>query len=185
MKERVRTDILSVLSEAISVLRKKEEKDILQLKEISDHTIHSASIYQDQDAVQIAVVIYALYKMIMRGAATNFYRRFLTKLAKAHDFLAQKDINKYRNMIKSMFSEISRQDRKLKLYIEDVVAKARIKKGSKLFEHGLSAATAADVLGISQWELLNYLGKTKIYEQLPQRNVEYRIRLARKLFNLR
>ena len=53
----------------------------------------------------------------------------------------------------------------MKLYVQEVINQAQIKKGSKLCEHGLSCSKSAEILGISQWELMNYIGKTKLSEE--------------------
>ncbi len=79
------------------------------------------------------------------------------------------------------FDFINKIDTKLKLYIEEVISKAKVKKGSKLHEHGLSIARTAEVLGISQWELMNYVGKTTI-STVDGVDVKTRLNFARKLF---
>ncbi|MCX8194418.1 MAG: hypothetical protein N3G19_03635, partial [Candidatus Pacearchaeota archaeon] len=50
----------------------------------------------------------------------------------------------------------------LKIYIQDVFRKAQINKASRLYEHGISAAETAELLGITQFELSEYTGRTGI-----------------------
>jgi len=74
-------------------------------------------------------------------------------------------------------------DGKIKMYIEQVMQQGRIKKGSKLYEHGISIARSADLLGISQWQLLDYVGKTTMTDATPQSlDVKKRLSFARELF---
>ena len=55
MDKIIKKDILSIISKTIAILKIKEEKDIIELKELSNHTIHNASIFQDEDSVSIAI----------------------------------------------------------------------------------------------------------------------------------
>ena len=55
----------------------------------------------------------------------------------------------------------------LKPYIEEVLRKASINKASKIYEHGLSMGKTAKLLGISEWELAEYTGQTRMAD-LPQ-----------------
>jgi len=42
--------------------------------------------------------------------------------------------------------------------IQEVLRKASINKASKIYEHGLSLAKTSKLLGITQWELSEYVG---------------------------
>ena len=48
----------------------------------------------------------------------------------------------------------------LKNYIQDVLKKAAINKGSRIYEHGVSMGQTAKLLGITPWELAEYSGQT-------------------------
>src|SRR3989338_3265419 len=56
---------------AINVIEKSTKalrnKDMLALKELSDHTIHSSCRFQDSQSITLAVIIYALSKLVERG----------------------------------------------------------------------------------------------------------------------
>lgn len=184
MNEIVKKDILLILSDIIKILTVKEEKDITEIKELSNHTIHNASIFQDEDSVSIAILIYSLSKIIERKQGELNYNNLLNLLKTASKHLTSDDINNYRKIINKMFKFISSVDSKLKLYIEEVINQAQIKKGSKLYEHGISMARAASILGISQWELMSYIGKTNITEIALEEPIDIKTRLkfARGLF---
>ena len=44
-----------------------KREDVVELKKLSNQTIHTASIHHDSDNVLIAVFIYALSKVIEKG----------------------------------------------------------------------------------------------------------------------
>ncbi len=181
MEESVKKDLLTVLREVVILIKDCEYSEI---KELSNHTIHNASIFQDKDSVSAAVIIYAISKIMERsGDRKQLGERFSKSLENAISLLKKDRVNEYRKEIKGILSMISRVDKRLKRFIEEVVEQAEIKKGSKLYEHGLSAAKAADLLGISQWGLMSYLGKTRIAEETPV-DIRKRIEFARSLFRI-
>jgi predicted transcriptional regulator len=82
-----------------------------------------------------------------------------------------------------MIANISKYDGELKAYVEEVLGKARLKKGSKMIEQGLSVAKVAELLDVTQWDLMSYLGKTKIIDAITlDKVVKSRLQTARKLF---
>lgn len=182
MDERVKTDILLALSGVIDILETKEEADILEVRKISNHTIHNATIFQDEDSISIAILIYALSKVMERCFGQINYIKFMDLLNNARQLLEKDKIVNYRRVIKDIFSDISKLDKKIKLYVEEVINQAQIKKGGKLHEHGVSIGRAAQILGISQWELANYIGKTSLTE-IETINAVDRIKFVRGLFS--
>lgn len=182
MESAVRNDALQIIRRAIEILEAKEEKDAMELKELSNNTIHNASVFQDECSVSIAVLIYALSKIIERNPGFD-YSRASNFLKEAGDSLENGKEDEFNIVIKKLFSEISNLDNKIKLYVQEVINQAQIKKGSKLCEHGLSCAKASQILGISQWELMNYIGKTNLAENVNEIvDARARLKFARSLF---
>ncbi|MFC1728362.1 hypothetical protein ACFLZ7_02775 [Nanoarchaeota archaeon] len=187
MIEEIRQTILDILNEVVRILEVKEEKDVFEIRGLSDRTIRYASIYQDKDAISIAVVVYALFKIIERQTdmGSKVYTLVLSHLKKAKKYLWKSDFEKYGSMMRGLLKEIAEIDRKLKVYIIDVIEKAKLKKGSKIYEQGVSIGRAAELMGISQWELLSYVGKTEIAEEVPKvTSIKGRLNLVRRMFNL-
>lgn len=179
----VQKDILNVLTNVIGILKVRERQDIAEIKKLSNHTIHNASVFQDEDSVTVAVLVYALAKVLERHPGMVDYNRIFEQLVKAKDFLYKNKEEDYRAAIAITFTWISRLDDKLKMYIQEVVKEARIKKGSKIYEHGISIARTAEMMNISQWELMNYIGKTGMTDKGEDlRMIKNRIEFARSLF---
>ena len=184
MIELIKKDITNVLNGLIEVLKLKEEADISKIKELSNHVIHNASIFQDEDSISVAVLIYSLSKIIEREQRDFDYGRLLNMLGSCTANLSKNDEESFRKSVKVIFSFIRTIDEKLKLYIYEVINQAQIKKGCKLCEHGVSVARSAEVLGISQWELMRYLGKTTLMDKFSEPvNVANRLKIARSLFS--
>jgi hypothetical protein len=181
MDPRIKEDILNVLTRVSEALK---SGNFIIIDELSNHTIHNASIYQDEDSVSTAILVYALAKVVQRCSETSCtLPQVAPALQKAKDALERDKDGLFHAAFAEAFDVISKQDEKLKLYVEEVLEKARVKKGSKLYEHGISVGRIADMLGISQWELYNYIGKTMIGEgEELQMSALKRLQLARDLF---
>jgi len=184
MHEIVKKDIIAVLSDLVEVLKAKEEIDIVLIKELSNHVVHNASIFQDEDSISVAILIYSLSKIIERRKGDLSYDEVFKMLNSCISNLKNDDEELFRKSIKDIFDFIRTMDKRLKLYIHEVINQAQIKKGSKLIEHGISVARAAEVLGISQWELMRYLGNTTFIDKLSEPvHVSHRLNIARSLFS--
>ena len=98
-------------------------------------------------------------------------------------YLRKDDYHAYRKEIKRLFALLSSIDKKLKLYIQEVIGQAKLKKGFKLFEYGMSIAKASKIMGITRWELMNYVGNTKVFDREKiSTNMSKRLAFTRSLF---
>ena len=184
MQDIIKKDILTVLAELVEILKEKEESDIINMKELSNHVIHNASVFQDEDSVSVAILIYSLSKIIERKQRDFDYEKVMSMLNSCISNLKNDEDELFRKSIKNIFNFIRTVDEKLKMYIHEVINQAQIKKGCKLCEHGISIARASEVLGISQWELMHYIGKTTLIDQFSEPvNVSKRLKIARSLFS--
>ena len=179
----VRKDIIRVISEAIRLLREGRDADLLALAELSNHVIHDATIFQDEDSVTAAIVVYAIAKTCQRYAGESAkLPNFVPMLERAKYLLSGKNDAKYREIMRALIGSVRKFDERLGLYIEEVLSKAAMKKGQHMYEHGLSVGRTAELLGISRWELLSYLGKMHIERHEPLTSLKRRLNTAREMF---
>ncbi|MAG78130.1 hypothetical protein CL616_02065 [archaeon] len=189
MEEEIRRDILKVLRKVYSSV-KKEDADSMKFS--SDYTLHNSSMYQDKDSVSIAVIVYSMYKIFSRERLKGrkdfeiFKKSFLSLISDAQSSLAKNDYAKYRKVVKKMFNVIGKLEKKFGMYITQVISQSRIKKGGRVYEHGVSVGRASELLGVSTWDLMNYIGNTKLSDAEPffRGDVNDRIVLARRIFGL-
>lgn len=188
MRAEIKQDIISILKEALMAIK---EKDTEKLREISDHTIHNASIFQDKHSTSIAVIIYSLSKIFEKNKYkeyenwNEFYTRCAKHLEKAKDYFVMENFNRYNREIKSIYASISQIEKQLGTFITEVLRQAEIKKASRIYEHGISIGRTAELLGISEWDLMGYVGQTKIPEMGPAeaKPVKERLEYTKKLFS--
>lgn len=183
----IKEDILNVLKKGIRAIKKD---DVRLLKDLSNNTIHDASIYQDTHSTSIAVLMYSLFKIFQRSDYRGykdwktFYATILENLEDAYHSLNKGKIRDYELAINNIFNIIHRLDSRLKYYIKDVFVEAKIHKASRLHEHGISVNRTAEILGVNEWELMEYVGRTGIsdVELNITKDVKERLDYARSLF---
>jgi hypothetical protein len=162
------------LSNLLRVLKEIKEAvldgDTAKLNELSNGTIHSATVSQNPINTIIAVLAYAFSKVFSRDNYQRmegwdvFRDSLLTNLSLMIVAAERGDsegvilgAGKIRHSLNSISS-------RLKFYIKEIFRKAEINKAFKLYEHGLSSEKTAKLLGISLWELASYIGQSNISE---------------------
>ncbi len=181
MHHSVKEDIITVLKNAITSVH---NADLVGLREESDHIIHCSAIFQRQESIQTAVVVYALSKILERGKTID--AKVLDSIEKAIEFMKQDNLRGFNTEIKIILNMISVVDDQLSKYMQHIITEAQIKKGSRIYEHGISLGQTAEIFGLSQWELMKYIGKTRMSESIVETvPIRQRIAFARQLFMMR
>ena len=80
MQDQIKKDILDVFLRLIQILKSKEEGDIVEIRELSNQVVHNASVFQDEDSVSVAILIYSLSKIIERKQKELDYNKVLSML---------------------------------------------------------------------------------------------------------
>ena len=181
-------NVLYILSGTLKAL---QEKDVILMKDLSNRTIHSASIYQDANSIAIAVIIYAISKITERTKYQeykgweSFYNSLARNIERAIKDLQNDDIQSFSNDLSDIRQSIANLSGKLRLYIGDVFRKAMVNKASRIYEHGISMQRTADILGITPFELAEYAGGTGIPDVALSitMDIKKRINLARGIFS--
>lgn len=181
-------NVLRILQETKEALR---QNNPIRLKELSNQTIHTASITQDSDNVLVAVIVYSLSKLIERQESQkfsgwgNFYKKIISSIENTIIAIKRNDEAKIQENMSLMRDAINKVSGKLKNYIQDVFRKAEINKASKIYEHGISMEKTANLLGISVFELANYAGQKSDIINAPMSytiEVKKRIKTIEEMF---
>ncbi len=190
MEPKAKKDVLEEINETISAISEKRHAD---LHAISDHVLHAIVLYQDKEIVDLAVAVYALDKILetekyrAHPKMKPFVKRMLDLLRLAKKQLQQNNFAGYSGTLKNILAGINSFGKSIRFYIDDLLHFARIKKGTKLYEHGLSLGKAAELAGVTKWELMPAIGETAAHEQIPARKetLEGKIKHAKKLFKVK
>jgi len=165
--------------------------DSVKLKELSNQTIHTASISQDADNIAVAVAIYSLSKLTERKKYQdvkgwdNFYKAIVSYVDNSIIALQKQQDKKLQENLALITKTISNLSGDLKIYVQDVFRKAQINKASKIYEHGISMEKTANLLGITLFELASYAGQKPEISNAPwgkTLEVKQRIKIAEDMF---
>jgi len=147
-------------------------QDAKSLREISKIMSSLAVTEQHKDIVELAVITYALNKLCSKvhfGEKLGGIQEEVASALRAHDF-------------DSALNVIERFDSEHGLFHGNLVGKAKIKVGARLYSHGLSLSTSASLTGASASDLQDYVGGTKADYSTKSVGVSDRIKVAKKVF---
>jgi hypothetical protein len=166
LAENVRYDIIDVLEQVKDAL---ERMDIDALSEWSNHIVHSIAIYREKRAVYVAIIAYSLSKLVekkrehqvQKDKWSNFIANLLKEMVQAVEMLENKNIVKFDALIAQIMKQISDFDVSFSRYAQDVLEFSKVQKGARIYEHGISLSSIAEMLGVSKWDLMRKVGELK------------------------
>ena len=185
MNEAVKKEILYDLQQAEKILDRKDPGDMLELKDLSNHAIEDVAVKKDIDLVAITVLLYSLYK-IAEGLQEKDYFGLRREIRAACTALQHNQFRKYNVCIKQLYALVRANHARVKEHLQDVLQAARIKKGTILLQKGLSIGQAAGLMGLSNWDLQAYAGKTTALEHKHTETIpaKKRAQIAFRLFGV-
>lgn len=184
MIEVIRKEIRGILVKTIGILEVKEEKDIEELKELSDKAVEEVALHKDLDLISVTVLVYSLYKIIKRVGVKD-YQEIVRGLKEAKKYLEEDNLGGYNKSIKSLFRAVRKGNARIREHLVDIMHAARIKKGAVLLQKGLSIGQAAGLMGLSNWDLQQYAGKTTALEQHREKKpARERMKTALEIFGV-
>ncbi len=188
MEPHIKDNIIRILNKTIDSIK---EEDIKKIRDLSNETVHDATVYQDEYSITTAVLIYALSKIYERDfqyAKLKGWQFFCIDCFKgleiARNKLVNNDIQGFDTALKKYINTLEKLDPKLRLYIKEIFRRSKITKASRLYEHGLSVGRTAELLGITKFEVMDYIGKTYIADVKENTTIKplERLNFARGLF---
>jgi len=181
-------NILRILKET---KRSIKQEDFGGIKNLSNQTIHSASMTQDPDNVMVAVVVYVIAKILERESYRKMvgWKQIYGGITKNLDIairsLEKNDLEGFRNAIGEIRQSANKVEGDLRRYVQDIFYKASVNKAFKIYEHGISSEKTAKLLGVSLWDLSSFIGQTTVNEShfnitVP---IQKRIKMAEEFFS--
>ena len=185
MDAEIKKEILYDLHKTIEILQVPETKDLEELKTLSDHSIEDIAVHKDLELVSVTVLLYSIYKIVSIMQPDD-YQELLLALQSAEKSLQQNNLGRYNSSLKRLYSIVRRTDTAVQEHLQDVMQAARIKKGTALLQRGLSIGQAAGLMGLSNWDLQPYAGRTTALEQHDEiYPAQKRMAQARHVFGVR
>lgn len=179
MEGAVKKEIIYDLTRSLEILSLKQ---FSELEPLSDHAIEDVAVHKDLDLISVTVLIYSLYK-VQRCLQQKDMQNIITELKRARDSLQRDILGQYNKSIRTLFMLVRKCNAKVKEHMQDVMDAARIKKGTVLLQKGLSIGQAAGLMGLSNWDLQAYAGKTTVLTQHDENMpATKRMKIALQLF---
>lgn len=160
-----------------------ESGDTVAIDNLSNQTTNTASLTHDPDNIAAAVTVYSLGKILERENYRDlpgwktFYGIYLKAINNIIIALKQDDEKSYRKNIEMIQQAIGKISGKLKKYVQDVFTKAKINKASRIYEHGISMEKTAKLLGVSMYDLADYVGESGNVPEIPGKTIPERQRI--------
>ena len=185
MKGVIKKTVLSALNRTINILEKEHDRNVEQLRVLSNDVIEDVALYKDLDVISVTVLIYSIYKVIDSMQKEN-RQAIIEGLKFAKQYLDQGNFGKYNKEIKTLFNLVKESNAKVKIHFRDVMHAARIKKSAVLLKKGLSIGQAAGLMGLSNWDLQQYAGKNTYFADHHERiQVKKRLLTAMRIFGVK
>ena len=172
--------VIDVLTKAKYALEKEDTKE---LRVLSDQTIHSASVYQHTDYILVATIIYALSKIVERKDKiyiknwSAFIKDINSLLSLAISSIQRGKHSEFIQFLSKTKRCIENSSQDIKPIIEELLRKAQINKASKIYEHGISLAKTTKLLGVTPWELSEYIGEKENSQIKLNKTIDARTRM--------
>ncbi len=164
-----------------------------KVKLLSNQTTNTAALTHDPDNIAAAVIVYSLSKILERGDYKNlpgwkkFYDVYINAIDNIITALEKNDDKLYRQNVETIQKSMNNVSGKLKDYVQDTLRKAKINKASKIHEHGISMERTASLLGITMYELANYIGRRDFDNQeldlSKEVKIKTRVKTAMEMFS--
>lgn len=179
-----------VLEDGLKVLEKSiraiNTNNLLDLERISNEVIHNATVEQDEVSTNISKIIYGIFKLDRHSLNKGIpipIKDVAKQLIEIHDLLGSGKITAFLKECETIILKIEEIGADIHLY--NVIDRAGVKKGGKVYDHGISMGQAAKTMKVSQWELYPYVGSSKLndYPEDVDKRVKRRIEYTRRLFS--
>lgn len=160
---------LATILEAFRALKSHD------LKILANDIIEEAALKDNRELAKIAVISYALYKILSKnhfirnkrwkGTARQIEKEFENAIRAAS--IGDTEITL--SALGRIGEIIEFIDRELSNFAGNIYGKAKMKQASTAYATGLSLSRAAELTGADRKELQMYIGSTRIHDENPGR----------------
>ncbi|MBU0662056.1 MAG: hypothetical protein ABH854_04895 [Candidatus Diapherotrites archaeon] len=144
----------------------------IDLKKISNDSINEAVLANDALLAEIAVLAYALNKLISKRHVVMHpkwqvaKKSILTNLDKAASALGTGRAGQFAQLLDAAGKDVGSVDMKMGNYVQNLLEKAKVKIASSAYAGGMSLGQSAALTGADRKKLQSYIGFTKIHDEV-------------------
>ena len=156
-------------------------RDALALRRISGQAITEAVVEQHREVILLALVDYALSKLLSKTHYQEISTEFFEKIDTLFKLAAQGDKKTILKSLEKIEDEVMKFDEKHGHYQDNIMQKSRIRKAAKLYDKGLSLTQASELTGAPSAEVLDYASESKTVEFHKGAKVDKKLKTAREV----
>ncbi len=164
-----------------------KSRNMKGMRKLNDQILKTAVINFSKELFDLAVYSYILSKIISKPRfLSEEYKEWLESIE--IDLLtisecledSKKEWNESISHLKKSITSLEKTDSR---YVLSLIKKGEIKSAATLYAQGLSLGLASKIIGVEQQELLNYAGKTMMFDRISEeKDIFERVKTARKIF---
>ncbi|MCC7552582.1 hypothetical protein KO317_02865 [Candidatus Micrarchaeota archaeon] len=176
-----------ILEKTKKIKQAFKNKNVNLLKKVQYECIEHLAIEFNNTVYTLAVLCYMLSKMTSKPRywQNKGIINYLKKIENSLDNVIQNYQNeeKITKALQDIIKTIHTLDIHDKKYVYNLIEGAKIKIGSSLYAKGMTLGVASDLSGADRIEIMQYVGKTTIYENMKEPiEIKERIERVRKIF---
>ncbi len=149
--------------------------------------LNAVALDFSEELYHLAVYSYVLSKILSKPKFMG--RMYLDKRSEIKLLLYQLVSHAQKNRKKEFSSTLALLEKTIldvevpdARYITTMVEKGKLKTAANLYAHGLSLSRAAEMTGVEKQEIMDYAGKTRMFERIEDKvNLAQRIKMASRM----
>ena len=171
---------------AASILSAFQKRDSRRLRKLNDDLVKEAIIHFTKPMYEYSVLSYVLSKILSKPRFLQpEHQHTINNILKRLNILArtrqgdESFVLARINDVKSAIAELERRDSR---FVLNLVTKGNLKVAATMYAQGVSLGTAAEMTGIEKQEILDYAGKTMMFDRVKEeKSIEERMKMVRTL----
>lgn len=171
-----------------AILTAFEKRNQKKLRKINDDMLRKTMVGFTKIFYELAVLSYVLSKItskprFLRKESEGKMAAIDAALAAAAKAESEEEALERCKDIVGAVKELEKDDPR---FLIDLVSKGRLKVAATAYAQGVSLGTASDITGMEKQEIMDYAGKTMMFDRVKEeKTIERRLAFVRKLVKKR
>lgn len=156
-----------------------------KMRKANDKIMEAVALEFSKEMYALSVDSYVLSKILSKprfmGKAYNEKHIEIDRLLSSMAMQAEKkDMKPFSNSLASLQRSIENVESSDSRFITGMMAKGRLKAAATLYAQGLSLSTASEITGVEKQEIMDYAGKTLMFDRVENgESLQKRLKKAR------
>lgn len=166
------------------IIKAFENDEISNLRDIGGTLARRGALKSSHTLLEGGAVAYALAKIVQQihRYPPDLLEDFKKNVLKELKSCVKAPIGEIDTCLDRILALISEFDNKTGKFVSNLTEKARANKATTVYSSGFSVGKAAQLSGVSKWEIMRYAGSTRLSDEIGvTKALEHRLKIAREL----